>query len=171
MKNKVVNGFGKTLMRLSPIKVVIIDDVKNYFDEQMIRLATSNGNVKIERYYKCDQNLLDSLTNVERDILILDIKGTVDRSLGKDGFDIARYLSNKTSTFIAITSAHKYHLKNQNNFGDYILENRLLTPIDFVEELDVIITLYLKHKIGFYKKGIYRIGKYLNSLGVGNIEY
>ncbi|MCL6267444.1 hypothetical protein [Flagellimonas myxillae] len=161
MKNKLISSLGKTLMRLQPLKVVIVDDVKTYFNEQMLNLAMANGNLKIERYYKCDQNLLNSFANVERDIIILDIKGTIDKNLGNDGFDIARYLANNTNTFIVITSAHKYHLKNQNNFGDYVLEERLLTPIDFVEELNHIINLYLKNKIGFYKKGIYRVGKYV----------
>ena len=159
MKNKPLNSLGKGLMKLSPIKIIIIDDVATYFNEQMLSIASSSGNISFERYKKCDATLLKSLVSNPRDILIMDIKGTVTKDIGKDGFDVAKYVYENTNTFVTITSAHKYHLKNQNNYGDYILEDRLLTPIDFSDEINNIIDIYLKKKTSFYKKTIYKLGK------------
>jgi hypothetical protein len=89
----------------------------------------------------------------------MDIKGTVTKDIGKDGFDVTKHVFENTNTFVVITSAHKHHLKNQNNYGDYIIESRLLTPLDFCDEMNEIIDIYLKRKITFYKKLTYKIGK------------
>lgn len=159
MKNKVLHSFGKGLMKLAPIKIIIIDDVATYFNEQMLSTAAANGNISFERYSKCDATLLKSLVSNPRDILIIDIKGTVKKDIGKDGFDVAIHVHKNTNTFVVITSAHKHHLKNQTNYGDYVIEDRLLTPIDFSNEINYIIDLYLKRKIATYKKFIYMIGK------------
>ncbi|PQJ78514.1 hypothetical protein [Polaribacter porphyrae] len=159
MKNKALHSLGKGLMKLSPIKVIIIDDVGTYFNEQMLSVASANGNITFERYRKCDSTLLKSLVSNPRDILIMDIKGTVTKDVGKDGFDVTKYVFENTNTFVVITSAHKHHLKNQKNYGDYVIVDRLLTPIDFCEEMNEIIDIYLKRKISFYKKLSYKIGK------------
>ncbi len=161
MGKGVLNSFGKGLMKLTPIKVIIIDDVATYFNEQMLSIASANGNLTFERHKKCDATLLKSLVANPRDILIVDIKGTTTPDIGKDGFDIARHVFENTNTFVAITSAHKYHLKNQKEYGDYIIEDRLLTPIDFTNEINHIIDILLKRKIRIYKKLTYRIGKSL----------
>lgn len=159
MKNKALHSLGKGLMKLSPIKIIIIDDVATYFNEQMLSVAGANGNVSFERYKKCDATLLKSLVSNPRDILIMDIKGTVTKDIGKDGFDVTKHIFENTNTFVVITSAHKHHLKNQSNYGDYIIEDRLLTPIDFSDEVNEIINIYLKRKISFYKKITYKLGK------------
>ena len=168
MKNKFLNNFGKGLMKLSPLKVIIIDDVETYFNEQMLSIASANGNITFERYKKCDATLLKSMVANPRDILIMDIKGTTAKEIGKDGFDVAKHVFENTSTFVAITSAHKFHLKNQKNYGDYIIEERLMAPIDFVEELNHMIEILLKNKYSLYKKGLYRIGKYFLNGSINN---
>lgn len=139
MKNGILNGIGKNLMKLSPIKIVIVDDVSTYFNEQMLSVASANGNITFERYSKCDSILLKSLVSNPRDILIMDIKGTVTNDIGKDGFDVASHVVKNTTTFVVITSAHKYQLRNRMNQVDYVIEDRLLTPIDFTDEMNIII--------------------------------
>lgn len=166
MKNGKFYNLGVFLTKISPIKIIIIDDVKTYFNESMLSLAKSKGNVTIERYFKCDSTLLESLVSNPRDILIVDIKGTIDTSIGKDGFDIARHVFNNTNTFVAITSAHKFHLKNRENYGDYILSERLMTPVDFNEELNIIIERYLEKKTKIYQKLFFKIGAKLISHGL-----
>lgn len=153
-------------MKLSPLKVCIIDDVKTYFNEQMLAVASAKGNIIFERNYKCDSILLKNLVANPRDIIIVDIKGTPTSDIGKDGFDIAKHIRQNTSTFVVVTSAHKYHLKNRENYGDYIMSERLLTPIDFTEEMNVIIDKYLKTKTKIYQKLVFKTGKYIIKYGL-----
>ena len=61
MKNGFFSNAGIFFMKLSPIKVIIIDDVKSYFNDNMLSIAGANGNVCFERYYKCDGILLKNL--------------------------------------------------------------------------------------------------------------
>jgi len=166
MKNGALNGIGKSLMKLSPIKIVIIDDVSTYFNEQMLSISSANGNISFERYNKCDSILLKSLVSNPRDILIMDIKGTVTKDIGKDGFDVASHVVKNTTTFVAITSAHKYQLKNRTNQVDYVIEDRLLTPIDFADEINIMIDKYLKTKTKIYGKISYKVGKALFKYGI-----
>jgi hypothetical protein len=135
----------------------------------MLSIASANGTITFERYKKCDAILLKNLVSNPRDILILDIKGTVTKDIGNDGFDIAKHVYNNTQTFVVITSAHKYHLKNRTNYGDYIMTDRLLTPIDFTSELNLIIDLYLKNKMRIYQKLLFKIGKNLSKYGFNTI--
>jgi len=153
-------------MKFSPIKVIIIDDVETYFNEQMLSVASAKGNITFERYAKCDTYLLKSMVANPRDILIVDIKGTASPEIGKDGFDIAKHIYQNSNTFVATTSAHKYHLKNRTNYGDYVMEDRLMTPIDFTEELNSMIEICLKNKRKLYQKVGYRIGKKIFKYGV-----
>lgn len=166
MKNGILNSLGKILMKLSPVKIVIIDDVSTYFNEQMLSIASANGNITFERYNKCDSILLKSLVSNPRDILIMDIKGTVSKDIGKDGFDVSSHIINNTSTFVAITSAHKFQLRNRSNQVDYVIEDRLLTPIDFSDEINIMIDKYLKTKIKVYGKISYKLGKALFRYGL-----
>lgn len=166
MKKDFFYSTGVLLMKIKPIKVCIIDDVKTYFNEQMLSVASSKGNMTFERYQKCDTILLKSLVSNPRDILIVDIKGTPTLEVGKDGFDIVRHVTQNTSTFIATTSAHKYHLKSKENFGDYIIAERILTPVDFTEEMNSMINNYLKIKTRFYQKIIYKVGLYFLKHGL-----
>ncbi|MEX2410761.1 MAG: hypothetical protein WD607_05195 [Candidatus Paceibacterota bacterium] len=164
MKNGILGTIGTGIMKLSPIKVIIIDDVSSYFNEQMLSIASANSAVTFERYEVCDAILLKNLISNPRDILIIDIKGTVSQDIGNDGFDVAKHVYENTSTFVAVTSAHKYHLKNRTSYGDYVLEDRLMTPIDFCHELNNMIEIYLKIKLKVYKKISYRIGSWLFNL-------
>lgn len=166
MKNGVVGKLGLGLMKLNPIRVIIIDDVETYFNHQMLSIAGANGTISFERYNLCDVNLLNSMVSNPRDILIIDIKGTVSADIGKDGFDIAKHIFQNTTTFVAVTSAHKYHLKNRTNYGDYIMEDRLLTPVDFTEELNSMVGQYLKKKKRIYQKIGFRLGKYMFKYGI-----
>lgn len=168
MKNGIIGKIGQGLMKLSPIKVIIIDDVETYFNEQMLNIAGAKGTVTFERYPTCDANLLKNLVSNPRDIMIIDIKGTVSPDIGKDGFDVAKHIFQNASTFVAVTSAHKYHLKNRTNYGDYVMEDRLLTPIDFTEELNCMIDQYLKKKKKMYQKIGYRVGKSLFRYGLSS---
>jgi len=166
MKNGIIGKIGNGLMKLSPIKVIIIDDVESYFNEQMLSIAGASGTISFERYPICDSNLLKSLISNPRDILIIDIKGTASSDIGKDGFDIAKHVFQNSPTYVAVTSAHKYHLKNRTNYGDYIMEDRLLTPIDFTEELNSMIDNYLRKKKKIYQKIGFRLGKYFLKYGI-----
>jgi len=161
MKNGIASSIGKTLMKINPVSVVIIDDVKSYFNPTMLSIAGANGNINFERYQRCDATLLKNLVERPRDILIVDIKGTVTDDVGKDGFDIAKHIYNNTNTFVATTSAHKFHLKNREAYGDHVIAERLMTPVDFTEEINLIIGLYLKKKAKFYQKLVFKAGKYL----------
>lgn len=166
MKNGILTNTGKFFMKLSPIKVIIIDDVKSYFNENMLSIASANGNISFERYYKCDGILLKNLVENPRDILIIDIKGTVTADIGKDGFDVANHVFKNTNTLVATTSAHKFHLKNRESYGDYIISERLMTPVDFCEEISIIIDKYLKQKTKIHQKIIYKIGKKIFKYGL-----
>lgn len=166
MKNSLFSNLGKLLMKINPLKIIIIDDVKSYFNENMLSIASANGNISFERYYKCDGILLKNLVENPRDILIMDIKGTVTSDIGKDGFDVASHIYKNTNTFVATTSAHKFHLKNRENFGDYIISERLMTPVDFCEEINIMIDKYLNQKIKINQKIIFKIGKYFFKYGL-----
>lgn len=166
MKNGILSNTGKFFMKLSPLRIIIIDDVKSYFNENMLSIASANGNISFERYYKCDGILLKNLVENPRDILIMDIKGTVTSDIGKDGFDVANHIYKNTNTFVTTTSAHKFHLKNRENFGDYIISERLMTPIDFCEEINIIIDKYLKQKTKINQKLFFKLGKYLYKYGL-----
>ena len=166
MKNGKFYKIGLFFTKISPIKIIVIDDVKTYFNETMLSLAKAKGNIQFERYYKCDATLLENLVANPRDIMIVDIKGTITPGLGKDGFDIAKHVYSNTNTFVVITSAHKFHLKNRENYGDYIMSERLLTPIDFNDEINIIIEQYLSKKTKIYQRTLYKIGKKLISHGL-----
>lgn len=145
-------------MRLSPLKICIIDDVDSYFNEEMLSLARNSYPIHFERWSSIGHNELNDLTLHPRDIVILDIKGIIKDNIGKDGFDVSKHLMNNTRSFVAITSAHKFQLQNKNVYGDYVLTERLMTPIDFVDELNSMISLYLSRKQKVYQKIFYKIG-------------
>lgn len=166
MKIGLLNSIGRGFMKLSPINVIIIDDVSTYFNPEMLSITSAKGNISFERYSKCDSVLLKSMVSNSRDILIMDIKGTVTKDIGKDGFDVASHILANTKTFVVITSAHKHQLKNRSIQIDHVIEDRLLTPLDFAEEMEIIISKYLKRKSSFYSKLGYRIGIKLIRYGV-----
>ena len=154
-------------MKAQPLDICIADDVKAYFNEQMLELAKAAGYRGIRRLYHIDKTVLNELLDNPPDIIILDIKDVVDPEIAKDGFDIARLLRKNTNVFIVITSAHKYKMRNIQLYCDYILEDRLLTPVDFIDELETIISTLLNRKMRFYKKTIFRLGFKLAKLHLG----
>jgi two-component SAPR family response regulator len=158
MKDKLLLGIGRKLMKLGRLRICIIDDKKTYFNPQMLEMAAAAGFPDIERYYLVDEKLFMELQQFPPDIIILDIKGITIPSVAKDGFSIASVMYGKTNSYIVITSAHKYYLKDFHKDYDYIIEDRLLTGIDFIEELEKITEDYLNRKIRFYKKVVFRIG-------------
>lgn len=164
MKLKLLHSLSKALQYIQPLNILIVDDVESYFNEDMIKAANSAGYNRITRYYNIDKELLKKIIENPVDIIILDIKGIVNTEIAKDGFDIAKLLYKNTNTFIVITSAHKYKLRNEHREFDYIINSRLLTQVDFIDELYTITGEYLDRKIKFYNKILlrlgYKLGKY-----------
>lgn len=158
MKSKLILNTGKLLMRMGKLRICIFDDEASYFTPQMLRLAEHAGFMGIERYYKIDRKVLGDLLKHPPDIVILDIKGITTPDVAKDGFHIAKLLYEQTKAYVVITSAHKFHLHEYHRSYDYVLEERLLTAVDFIDELRNIIEEYLKGKIRFYRKVTFRIG-------------
>lgn len=158
MKEKFLFKIGKKFMKWGKLEIVIIDDEKTYFNPQMLEMAAAAGFPYIERYYLVDEKLFKQLQESPPNILILDIKKITKPNIAKDGFAIASLMFKNTNAYVAITSAHKYYLHEFHKDYDYIIQERLLTGVDFIEELDKIIKDYLNRKIKFYKKILFRIG-------------
>lgn len=158
MKNKLVQKIGRLLMQFQPVSICIIDDVEAYFNENMLNLASVNGEYNFERWTHLSGGKLNDLMRNPRDIVILDIKGIVDKEIAKDGFDVARLLKRNTESYVVTTSAHQYHLKNRDDYGDFIITDRLMTPVDFVEQLNLIVEDFLDKKIRPYQRLFFRAG-------------
>jgi chemotaxis response regulator CheB len=158
MKDSIYIKVGKFLMKHGNLKICIVDDQKTYFSDNMIQVANSAGFKSIERYFIVDKQLMKILLENPPDIIILDIKGIAEEDVAKDGFGIAKVLFDNTNTFVVITSAHKFFLHETHKSYDYMIKERLLTAVDFVEELALIIDRYLRSKVRIYKKMIFRIG-------------
>ena len=156
---KLLYKIGVGIINIFPMKIVIIDDVDEYMNESMLEIAESTGGMKFERYNICDKQLLNELVLNPRDILIMDIKDSVEPDVGKDGFDVASHIYDNTPTFVAVTSAHFHKLRNQNNYGDYTIVERLTTPVDFTKEMKLIIDICLEKKIKSHKKIGFKLGK------------
>ena len=41
----------------------------------------------------------------------------------------------------------------------YVISERLMTPVDFCDELNTMINIYLKQKTKIYKKIVFKLGK------------
>lgn len=158
MKSRRISRLGRFLKSLSSLRIVIIDDEKAYFNDQMLSLARSIGYRQIDRYYTIDTELLQNLLQHPPEIVILDVKGVANPDVASDGFAVASQLHRHTPTFIVMTSAHKFHLKNAASVYDYVLENRLLTAVDFVEEIENIVSAYLETKARFFRHLSLRMG-------------
>ncbi len=158
MKNKPQLSAGKLLMKLGKLRICIIDDEAGNFNPQMLQLASDAGFKHVERYHKIDKVLLSNLLKSPPDIIILDIKNVTTSDVAKDGFGVAKVLYEQTNTFIVITSAHKFHLHEYHKSYDYVMQQRLLTAVDFLDELNKIIEIYLSNKIRFYQKAVFRLG-------------
>ena len=145
-------------MRLGKLRICIIDDEAAYFNPQMLKLAAEVGFTHIERHSIIDKELLRNLLKSPPDITILDIRGVAASDVAKNGFDIAKILYEETDSYIVITSAHKFHLYEYHKSYDYVIHDRLLTSVDFIQELKTITERYLNDKIRFYQKLGFRIG-------------
>ena len=158
MKIKIKSTLGRILMKLGGLKICIIDDENIYFNEGLLNLARENGFKNIERHYQVDSNLFKDLQKSPRDIVILDIQGVTTPDVAKDGLYLASSLVKNTNSYIVITSAHQFHLTNRITEVDYVIEDRLLTAVDFLEVLTEIVEDYLSKKTSFYSKIIFKVG-------------
>ncbi len=158
MKHKPLKGIGKFLMKLNNINICIVDDEDVYFNNDMLNVASNAGFNKIERYSEVDKPLLGKLQKEQYDIVILDVQGITEPEIAKDGMHIASLLSRTTSSYIVITSAHQFHLVNEMTQVDYIMENKIQTTADFVDELIEIVDDFLDKKSSFYKNVIFKVG-------------
>ncbi len=161
MKQGVAVKFGKLLMRLGGFRICIVDDEESYFNTRMLDAAEAVGFTGIERHFFIDLELFQDLHDDPRDVVILDVQGVVDSEIAKDGVYVASSLLRNTSSFVVITSAHQFHLQNKLLEVDYVIENRLLTTVDFIETLHHIVDLCMTQKIAAYKKLLFRTGYFL----------
>jgi hypothetical protein len=161
MKDKLLVKLGKRIMRAGRLRICVVDDKRTYFHENMLATAKAAGFSHITRYYVIDEHLLQHLLISPPDIIILDIKGVADKRVAKDGFGIAKLMFERTNTYVVITSAHRFYLRETHTKYDYLIENRFLTSVDFVEELAMITDKYLKTKIRFWGKLVFRLGFFL----------
>jgi hypothetical protein len=161
MKDKLLVKLGKRIMRAGRLRICVVDDQKTYFHENMLAAAKAAGFSHIIRYYVIDAQLLQKLLRSPPDIIILDIKGVADKKVAKDGFGIAKLMFERTNAYIVITSAHKFYLRETHTQYDYLIEDRFLTIVDFVEELGRITEKYLKAKVRFWGKPVFRLGFFL----------
>ncbi|OQK34548.1 hypothetical protein CRN46_13345 [Vibrio vulnificus] len=158
MKHKPLKGLGKFLMKLNNVNICIVDDEDIYFNADMINIANDAGFEKIDRYSKIDNTLLSRLQKKPYDIVILDIQGITEPDIAKDGMQVASLLSRTTCSYIVVTSAHQFHLVNDMTKVDYVMENKIQTTADFVDELIEIVDDFLNKKSSFYKKVLFKIG-------------
>jgi len=166
LKIKLKNQVGRWLMGLDGVTICIIDDEEIYFNDDLLRLAKENGFKNIERHHLVDKKLLQDLQEKPRDIIVLDVQGTTSPDVAKDGLHLASSLVKTTNTYVAITSAHKFHLTNRITEVDYVIEDRLLTAVDFLNELTNIVEDYLEKKSSFYKKVVFKAGFALARQGI-----
>lgn len=158
MKEWLTTKVGRGLMKQFPLRICIVDDEAAYFSAQMRSIAAEAGFPKIERFGKVDAPTLEEFLRTPPDVFILDIRGITTKDVAKDGFALAGLLYDQTPSFIVITSAHKFHLHEYHKKYDYIIKQRLLGAVDFLEELCTITDLYLSAKLKAYKKLAFRIG-------------
>jgi hypothetical protein len=168
MKESLLVKCGKFLMKKGKLRVCIIDDQETYFSENMLKLVRAAGFTHIERHYLVDEKLLKNLLENPPEIVILDIKGVAAPSVAKDGFGIAKTLYVKTDSYIVITSAHQFFLSDTHKSYDYMIKQRILTAVDFIEELTTIVENYLRAKSKFYQKIVFRVGFALARVSLSN---
>lgn len=158
MKIRILQLIGKALMKLQWLHITIIDDAPAYFSKQMLSIASSAGYPNIKRLYWINEEVFKDLHKNPPDIIIIDVKGVVDKRIAKDGLEVAALLYRNTPAFVVITSAHQYHLRKEMKENDYILEDRNLTAVDFINAISVITQSFLRKKLKPYKKLIFKLG-------------
>ncbi|MEK9507680.1 hypothetical protein WI460_05660 [Gemmatimonadota bacterium Y43] len=161
MKSRLLVRVGRRLVHWGGVRIAIADDEAAYFTPQMLQLAEATGFGAIERHYKVDHALLSSWIADPPDIVLLDVKGVAEAEVAKDGFGVATLLAKSTSCYVVITSAHQFHLKNALRDYDYVLEQRLLTAVDFVDELEVIVDDFFARKSTWVRRQTFRAGRLL----------
>lgn len=166
MKITLISKASAILTQYVQLDIVIVDDNSSYFDEAMIKAAKTHGLGRIKRLYQVDRSVLNELVRNPPDVVILDVKGTTSEDVAKDGLDLAAHLFKATSSYIVVTSAHKHHLTNRTVTVDYVLEQRLLTVVDFLQELRKIRDDCLSRKKRFYQKLGLRAALMLGKLAV-----
>lgn len=166
MKIKFLSKWLVAFERFFALRIVIVDDTAAYFNEQMVNAASLRGLGRIERLFQVDSAVLESFLAKPPDIIILDVKGTTLPDVAKDGLALAAYLSKSISSYIVVTSAHKYHLTNRVVGVDYILEQRLLTVVDFLKQLEKIRLDCLTRKKRFYQNIGLRLAISMGKLAV-----
>ncbi|GJI98923.1 hypothetical protein RugamoR57_56410 [Duganella caerulea] len=169
MHKKYIVALGKWMMHRNALSIGIVDDEDAYFNEKMIAAAGMAGFSGIERHKIVDQQFYNRLLSVPYDIIILDVKGSVSPEVAVDGLALAKNLKENTHTYIVITSAHQFHLSNQNACADYVIEQRTLTTVDFVNEIKMIIENYLNENLRFYKKIAFKTGYFLAKSSLGHV--
>lgn len=161
MRDRFVVSLGKKLMGAGRLRICIIDDQPTYFNDQMLAIARAAGFSHIVREYVVDNDRLERLLSNPPDIIILDIKGVTDGKSAKDGWGIAKLMFDRTSAYVVVTSAHRFFLHETHRDYDYLIEDRFLTGVDFVEELVRIADRYLRSKARFWAKPVFRLGLFL----------
>lgn len=152
-------------MQWGHLRIAIADDESSYFTPQMLGMADKAGFAGIERYERVTSALMDKWLLDTPDIVILDIKGVTAPEVAKDGFGVAMLLRRSTNAYVVVTSAHQFHLRNAQREFDYVIEDRLLTAVDFVHELEQIADDYFKRKARFYRRTAFRLGRLLIKSG------
>lgn len=158
MKHKLKSKLGKFLMKLNMVNIAIVDDEDAYFNENMLETANNSGFTNIDRFNHIDQERLNQFQINPYDIIILDVKGIVDENIAKNGLHVASILHKTTETYIVITSSHQFHLNNRMMEADYYIEDRLLTNVDFVNEIIHITEDFISKKTKFYQKILFKYG-------------
>jgi len=120
------------------IKMVVIDDEKDSFPLELVQ----DFGFTIEHWNTINSNRLKRLEQNEFDVIILDIKGVVDSSLGeKDGKDILKGIKDKNPDQVIIAfSGNKYDIADGEFWqkADGFL-NKPISALDAKEELENII--------------------------------
>ncbi len=158
MKHKPLSKIGKLLMKFNAYKICIVDDEETYFNTKMLTAAKKAGFENIDRYTTVNNRLYNKFLSDYYDLIILDIRGCTDEKVARDGLSLAANLSKRISSYIAITSSHQYHLSNETIQADYVIENRSLTNVDFIEILHIMVADSLGKKVKWYKKILFKIG-------------
>lgn len=161
MRSRTLWKFASKIKSLGTPRIAIVDDEEVYFTPNMLALASAAGFGEIERHFRVDAALLARWIEDPPDIVILDIKGIAEKDVAKDGVGIAEQLQRQTPAYIVVTSAHQYHLKNVHRSFDYVIEARLLTGVDFIQELDSIVADFVKRRRRFVRGAVFRAGRYL----------
>jgi hypothetical protein len=144
---------GRYFLKLACVRILIVDDNEAYFPSPWLTRASSQGYGMFERLYFVKSDDLDRLLATPPDIIIMDVRGVVDKSIAKDGIGLAKIFKRDTHAFVCLTSAHYFHFKNAHrDASDRYIEARNLTYVDFVSELDKTYEGYLGAKIKLWRK-------------------